>query len=88
MWAEIEAMSETHRNSEGAPEPGVYPYTTGDGTGVDPTVPLPPKPEHAPAAYYGEAPIEGTVLPGDRRERSPLVDREVAGLDGMNFGRH
>ncbi|MFC1407551.1 MULTISPECIES: S1C family serine protease [Streptacidiphilus] len=58
-------MSETHRNSEGAPEPGVYPYTSGDGAGVDPTVPLPPMPEHAPAAHYGEAPIEGTVFPGN-----------------------
>ncbi|WP_042398143.1 S1C family serine protease [Streptacidiphilus carbonis] len=57
--------SETHRNPEGAPEPGVYHYTAGDGTGVDPTVPLPPMPQHAPAAHYGEAPIEGTVLPGD-----------------------
>ncbi|MEY9839099.1 S1C family serine protease [Streptacidiphilus sp. EB103A] len=82
-------MSETHRNSEGAPEPGVYPYTTGDGTGVDPTVPLPPKPEHAPAAHYGEAPIEGTVLPGDTAPLpGPALPAPAPYAGGSGWGGH
>jgi putative serine protease PepD len=56
--ADLEYMSDTHRNPAGAPEPGAYPYYP---TGAEPTAPLPPIPGHAPTAH--ERPIEGTVLP-------------------------
>jgi putative serine protease PepD len=45
-------MTDTHRNSEGAPEPGAYPYPY--GTGAEHTAPVPPLPPQAPTAH--EAP--------------------------------
>ncbi|MFC1409507.1 S1C family serine protease [Streptacidiphilus sp. N1-12] len=49
-------MSETHRNPAGAPEPGAYPYPSGEGTGAEPTTPLPPIPGHAPTVHHAAEP--------------------------------
>ena len=70
-------MNETHRNPEGAPEPGAYPNYP---TGAEATAPLPPMPGHAPTAH--ERPIEGTVLPTP----SPYVYSTDFGNGGANGG--
>ncbi|HMG61916.1 MAG TPA: trypsin-like peptidase domain-containing protein [Streptosporangiaceae bacterium] len=70
-------MSDTHRNPEGAPEPGAYPTYP---TGAEATAPLPPMPGHAPTAH--ERPIEGTVLPAP----SPYVYSTDFGDGGGSGG--
>jgi putative serine protease PepD len=74
-------MSDTHRNPEGAPEPGAYPYDPSHGTGADPTVPLPPMPGHAPTAHHGPAfqqqahtPQYGHSHPGDGQAHGHPAD--------------